>query len=140
MTAGLCLIDTDILSYILKDIEPVCSHCRKYIKDKGRFTISALTYYECIRGYHAVGATKRLEVFKSLLDITDVIYPNQEIFEKAAELYGVLRKKGILPGEFDILIAATAIVGGFILVTNNEKHYKSISNYFPLKIKNWMKS
>jgi tRNA(fMet)-specific endonuclease VapC len=108
------------------------------LKQHQKFTISWITYYECSRGYRAVGANKRLQVFEGLLEITDVIYLNKTILDKAGEIYGVLKKKGLLPGELDILIGATAIVNDQTIVSNNLKHYKVIQNYFPLKIKNWM--
>lgn len=138
MTADLCLIDTDTLSYILKRIEPAYQQSRKYLEENKKFSISCITYYECQRGYKAVGATKRLEVFIKLLDITEVIYLDGEILDKASEIYGLLKKEGLLPGEFDILIAATALVQNLNIVTNNEKHFKVIKNHFPLKIKNWL--
>lgn len=139
MSEKLCLIDTDILSYILKDFAPAYQQSIEYLKKQNKITISCITYYECLRGYQAVGATRRLRVFEELLDIIDVIYFNQEIFNKAADVYGVLKRKGLLSGEFDILIAATALVHDFTLITNNEKHYYVIGEYFPLRIDNWMK-
>jgi tRNA(fMet)-specific endonuclease VapC len=135
----LSLIDTDILSYVLKRKEPVYQNSIKYLKKFSRFKISCITYYECLRGYKAVGATKRLEVFQKLLQITDVIYLDKPILDKAGEIYGVLKTKGLLKGEFDLLIGTTAIVNQMKIVTNNEKHYQPLKDYFNLEVKNWMK-
>jgi tRNA(fMet)-specific endonuclease VapC len=132
------LIDTDILSYILKGISPAYQQSCEYLKQNQRFSISCITYYECSRGYRSIGANKRLEVFEELLNITDVVYLDKPILDKAGEIYGVLKKKGLLPGELDILIGATAIVNNLTLVSNNLKHYKVIQEHFPLKIENWM--
>lgn len=139
MAEELCLIDTDILSYILKRQEPAYKKSCEYLKQHEKFIISCLTYYECFRGYKAVGATRRLQVFQELLNLTEVLYFEQEILDKAGEIYSVLKNKGLLPGEFDILIGATAIVHDLVLITNNEKHYKPMREHFSLKIKNWMK-
>jgi predicted nucleic acid-binding protein len=138
MIGELCLLDTDILSYILKQQEPVCQVSRAYLKRHHRFTISCLTYYECTRGYKAVGATKRLQVFQELLNFTEIVYLNQTILDKSGEIYSKFKPKGIVIGEFDLLIGATAIVHGLTLVTNNEKHYEPIKAHFPLKMSNWM--
>jgi hypothetical protein len=73
MTGELCLIDTDILSYILKRLEPAYQQSCQYLKKHKKFTISCLTYYECFRGYKAVSATKRMQVFKEFLDLTEVL-------------------------------------------------------------------
>lgn len=140
MIEELCLIDTDIFSYILKRLEPAYQQSREYLKKHNIFTISCLTYYECFRGYKAVGATKRLQIFKEFLNLTEVFYLNQEILDKAGEIYSILKSEGKLIGEFDILIGATGIVNDLTLVTNNERHYESIKEHFPLKINNWMKA
>jgi tRNA(fMet)-specific endonuclease VapC len=47
-----------------------------------------------------------------------------------------LRKAGELIDDFDILIGATAVANNMILVTENEKHLKRISN---VVIENWIK-
>lgn len=90
-------------------------------------------------GYKAVGATKRLQNFKEFLNLTEVLYLDQEILDKAGEIYSTLKNEGKLIGEFDVLIGATAIVHDLTLVTNNERHYESIKEYFSLRINNWMK-
>jgi predicted nucleic acid-binding protein len=92
MTEESCLIDTDILIYILKRKEPAYQRSREHLAQHKKFTMSCLTYYECLRGYKAIGATKRLQVFRELLDITEVLYLDQTILDKAGEIYGVLRR------------------------------------------------
>ena len=139
MNEPLCLIDTDIFSYILKRMEPAYYHSREYLQQHRRFTISCLTCYECSRGYKAIGATKRLQVFKEYLILTDVLYLDQLILDKAAEIYGVLKPKGIFPGEFDVLIGATALIHKMSVVTNNEDHYEGMKRHFSLDVQNWMK-
>jgi tRNA(fMet)-specific endonuclease VapC len=133
-----CLLDTDMLSYILKELAPVYQISREYLRKYEAFTISCITYYECLRGYRAIGATKRLEDFYRLLIFTEVLYLDRPIFDTASDMYGILKKQGTLPGELDILVAATAIEHDHILVTNNEKHYKPIQAHFPLHVCNWM--
>lgn len=132
-----CLIDTDILSYILKKKEPTYQKAFDYLNIHKKFTISCITYYECIRGYKAINASKRLEVFEEFLTITEIVYLDDRIINKASEIYGLLKNKGELIGEFDILIGATSLVHNFILVTNNERHYHPLQRYFSLKSVNW---
>lgn len=134
-----CLLDTDILSYILKEHAPAYQVSQEYLQKHREFTISCLTYYECLRGYKAIGATKRLEKFYHFLIFTDVIYLDRVIFETASDIYATLKQHGTLPGDFDILIAATSLVYELIIVTNNEKHYRPIQAHFPVTIQNWMK-
>lgn len=137
MNGRSCLIDTDILSYILKRKEPVYNNACKYLHSNKNFTISCITYYECLRGYKAVNALKRLQVFYEFLDITNILYLDHSVIEKASEIYGFLKQKGKITGEFDTLIGATAIVYNLTLITNNQKHYQSFEKYFSLKLGNW---
>lgn len=137
MNDKLCLIDTDILSYILKRKENVYQNAINYLKINNKFTISCITYYECFRGYKAVSATRRLQIFHEFMNIANVLYLDQSILEKAGEIYAFLKQKGKLPGEFDILIGATALSHNLVLVTNNEKHYRSLEERFPLRLENW---
>jgi tRNA(fMet)-specific endonuclease VapC len=57
-----------------------------------------------------------------------------------AEEYAIrktqLRSSGIMIDEFDLLIAATALSGNYILVTDNLKHFQRFEN---LKVENWIK-
>lgn len=46
-----------------------------------------------------------------------------------------LRKKGIMISDFDLLIGCTAVEKGLIMITENVKEFKRISN---IKIENWI--
>lgn len=134
-----CLLDTDIVSYMLRHKSPAYETSLEYLRLHESFTISVLTQYECLRGLKAVGATKRLWEFQGFLAVTDIIKCEQGIIRIASDLYGTLKNHGKLPGEFDILIAATALYEERTLVTNNEKHYRAIQESFPLNVWNWNK-
>lgn len=62
----LSLIDTDALSYILKRKEPAYQNSLHYLQKFGGLKISCLSYYECRRGYQAIGATKKVADFPRL--------------------------------------------------------------------------
>ncbi len=133
-----CLLDTDTFSYIFRGQEPVYTVSMYYLQRYEEFTISCMTFYECLRGHLANKATKRLDDFYSLLMFADIVYLDRPIIETAAEMYGTLKPKGALPGDADILIAATALTHGKIVVTNNKKHYAAIQEHFALDVENWM--
>ena len=136
---NLALIDTDILIEILRKKEPAYLRAINYLKKYGEFNISCLVYYECLRGLKTINAPKKLLAFNKLMEITNIIFLDKEIFDKASEIYAFLKSKGELKGEFDILIGTTALVKDLSLVTNNERHYEPLKNYFGLRIQNWMK-
>jgi tRNA(fMet)-specific endonuclease VapC len=138
MNAPICLLDTDTLSYLLKQMQPAYDKGCIYLAQTGKFTISCITYYECIRGYHAIGATKKLAVFYELMPLIEVIYLDESILQKAADIYAYLKQQGRPTGEFDLLIGATALVKNMTLTTNNVKHYQFLREAFGLTIENWM--
>ena len=60
----------------------------------------------------------------------------EQVIDQAAEIWAELRKRGELILDADILIAATALVNGCGLVTNNERHFRRVTG---LTVENWMK-
>ncbi len=138
MIADLSLIDTDILSYILKRLEPAYTRSQVYLQDHQKFAISSLTYYECVRGYKAVKATRRLQVFYEFLELTEMLELDQRVLDQAVDVYAELRPRGIFPGELDVLIGTTALVHGLPIITNNIDHYQPLHDYFGLTLDNWM--
>jgi tRNA(fMet)-specific endonuclease VapC len=134
-----CLIDTDILISILRQEEPVYQQSLDYLEKFGMFKISSISYYECLRGYKSIGAIRKLKIFEKFLEIVDVINLDLKIMNKASEIYSLLKPKGLLKGEFDLLIGSTALAHNLKIVTNNEKHFEPLKKYFDLEIENWMK-
>ncbi|MGA9924358.1 MAG: hypothetical protein WBQ29_13240 [Isosphaeraceae bacterium] len=56
------LLDTDIFSDITKGVNPtVASHATAYRKAFSRYTISAVTFMEVIRGYQKKQAARQLQ-------------------------------------------------------------------------------
>jgi predicted nucleic acid-binding protein len=60
---------------------------------------------------------------------------DREILGTASIIFSNLQKKGITIEDNDILIGAYCLCHDLTLVTNNERHFKHISN---LKIANWL--
>ncbi len=135
---NLSLIDTDILIFLLKNNKNVIERSKEYQQEFGQLKISELTYYECLRGYKNNKSTKKLELFLKLIEMIEVIPLTKNIYNKASEIYVKLRKNGFPTGEFDLLIATTAIENDLSIVTNNTKHYIKIKEFFNLKIDNWL--
>jgi len=139
MKDNLTLIDTDILIFILKMNETAIKCSREYQAKNGRLKISELTYYECLRGYKSSNSTTKMKLFFELVNEMEIFPLDRAIFNKASEIYAKLREVGFLTGEFDLLIASTALINDFKLITNNTKHYLKIREIFGLKLDNWIK-
>ena len=130
------VLDTDILTAILRRNPTAIPNARAYLAEHGRFHLSIITRYEILRGLKANNATRQAASFETFC-FRNVILPlTDEAITKATEIYAELSARGELIGDADILIAASAIVHGFGVVTNNERHFQRISD---LHVENWLK-
>jgi predicted nucleic acid-binding protein len=66
-------------------------------------------------------------VFRQFLRRVDVLPLNRSIMRRFAQVRGELRRRGQLVGDPDLLIAATALHHGLVLVTNNRRHFERIA-------------
>lgn len=130
------LLDTDILSAVMRQQPAAMSRARAYLAEQPHLTFSIITRYEILRGLYAKNATAQLEAFDKLCHVSVIIPLTDAIIVRAAAVYADLYQRGSLIGDADILIAATALEQGLTVVTNNESHYKRIAG---LQLENWLK-
>lgn len=129
------LLDTDTLSAVMRQDAHAVAHARIYLAVHGRFTFSLITRYEILRGLHAKRATAQLAAFDRLCATSTIVPITEAIVGRAATIYADLHQRGLLIGDADILIAATSLEQGLILVSNNERHYRRIEI---LQLMNWL--
>jgi len=130
------LLDTNICIYIIKQ-KP------KSVFDKfkslpiGDIGISTITLAELQYGVRKSSNPRKnqqaLEKFLTPLEIEDFKYFSSIEY---GNIRAELEKNGTPIGPFDTLITAHAKSNDYILVTNNEKEFKRISD---LKTENWTK-
>ena len=130
------LLDTDMLSAIMRNNAAAVSKARAYLAEHERLSFSMITRYEILRGLKAKRAARQAEAFERFCASSEVLYLTDADIVKAAEIYADLRSRGALVGDADILIAATALVSGAGLVTNNEDHFNRIDG---LRVENWLR-
>ena len=136
MPPGKALLDTDILLSIMQKNPSSLAKAQDYLAIHGHFTFSVITKYEILRGLNAVGAAKQAGLFEKFCQDCEILDLGDKAADKAAEIYADLKAGGSLIGDADILIAASALVGGLGVVTNNEGHFRRING---LRVENWMK-
>ena len=84
------------------------------------FALSAITVLEFLEGYPQTADGQRfLSPFPALAVTTEVAIIGSRIRRS-------LRQRGEMIGDFDILIAATALHVGLPLVTDNARHFSRI--------------
>lgn len=129
-----CLLDTDILSELLKGHPTVKVHAADYLSEHGCLTFSQITQYEILKGLESKKALKQLEAFRIFCQSNVVVPLTESAILQAAKIYAELREAGHLITDADILVAAIALSNQLILVTNNTAHFNRIKG---LTIQNW---
>jgi tRNA(fMet)-specific endonuclease VapC len=80
---------------------------------------------------------KNLEAIEEFISHLEVLPYDAKASQHYGQIRAALEKKGEIIGENDIHIAAHAISQGLILVSNNLKEFKRVSN---LTLENWVTS
>ena len=129
------MLDTDMFSFVVDGRHPEVR--RKVAKKQNAVSISVLTLAEALFG----ARKKNSQRLESLVGMFRELFPVVPWSENAAEAYALIRTQletsGSPIGEMDMLIAASAIAGGYVLVTNNIRHFQRIQG---LAIENWVAS
>jgi len=128
------LLDTDVLSRLMRQTPSVVDRARDYLADHSRLSIFLITRFEILRGLKASGATTRLAAFDAFCAANEVLPVDDSVVARAAEIYADLYGRGQLIPDADILIAATAPENGLVLATNNLRDFSRIP---ALQIDNW---
>jgi tRNA(fMet)-specific endonuclease VapC len=125
----LALLDTDILSEIMKGRDSnVEKKAKDYLKTYGQFRFSVITRYEILRGLKVKQAVRQITIFEDRCKKSYVYPLTDNIIVQASDIYAYLYQQGLLISDADILIAATALVHNFILITGNVEHFNRIPN------------
>jgi len=133
------LLDTDILSEILKGKSPVvAAKAATYLAQQGCFTTSAVTVAEIVYGFHRVGREDRVAQFESSLDAAEVLPLDDAAARLAGRINADLERTGRIIGMPDVLIAAIALRNGLQIVTGNVEHFEQVrSAGYDLYVDNW---
>lgn len=89
--------------------------------------ISIITFGEIYEGIYYSRDPERAENgFRNFLRGVEVLPLNRTTMKCFARIRGDLRRRGNLISDPDLLIAATALTRGLILVTRNRRHFQPI--------------
>ncbi len=129
------LLDNNIVSASLKQNIKINLKLQKVSGFKFDIFISGITYYEIQRGLLRTNATKKLALFEQFCqDYPILVLDDLRIFQKASEIHADLTRQGRIIQDADILIAATAMIHGLILVS----HDSDLTRVKDLQLENWL--
>lgn len=118
------LIDSDVLIHFLKG-EPTAVKTITKLQ-KHPLYVSIISVGEILEGLLETKNKRKLVSFKELLKTLTVVNIDFKVIEKFASVRKLLRKKGMLIDNFDLLIASTCLAYDLSLVTKNTGHFKRI--------------
>ncbi|MCI5150137.1 MAG: type II toxin-antitoxin system VapC family toxin [Candidatus Electrothrix sp. MAN1_4] len=128
------LLDTCICIYLMNKRPPqVIRRFRRY--QAGDIGISVITASELQYGVmKSSRKEKNQERLDAFLAPFDILPYDIEVIRAYGGIRAELEKTGQIIGSLDMLIAAQALSGNLILITNNEKEFRRIPD---LRIENW---
>ena len=127
-------LDTNIISYMLRQDEQVCERYLMESLNGHECIIPPVAYYEIKRGLLATNATAKAQYFVILCQEFEVGEMSALAWDEAARLYAICRQMGAPVEDADLFIAAFCMVNDYTLVTNNVRHFEHING---LKLVNW---
>ena len=130
------LLDTDTIIYCLNGVPEVVRSFESHAADPK--ALSVITYGELV--YGAVKSSRSVENLarvRRTVELFPVIEVSQAVMDAFGSLKVKLERAGKKVDDFDLVIASTALMLNYKLVTNNEKHFRHIPG---LLIENWAKA
>ncbi len=126
------MLDTDISSYII--MRRPATLIERFEMHADSLCVSVMTAAELRFGAEKAGRPKLVELVEAYLDRLAILDWTNEVSGYYARIRSQLERSGRPIGNMDLLIASHAVSQGSTLVTNNLKHFSSVSG---LKVEVW---
>ena len=127
-------LDSNIISYVLKDDKTVIERYREEAMNGNEFVMPPIVYFEVKCWLLERGAVKKQAEFHQMCKIISIGELNEKSLDIAAQLFVQARKRGKPVDNSDLLIAAFCLINDYTLITNNMRHFEDIDG---LKLINW---
>jgi predicted nucleic acid-binding protein len=128
------LLDSNIVSYLLREVEPVGSHYSRAAADGAVFLLSPIVDYEIRRYLTLKSASRSLARYEALTRSWLPVTLDMADWHHAADLWAERHRQGQAIADADLLIAVSVLKAGAVLVSNNGRHFGG----FGFEVRNWM--
>lgn len=128
------VLDTNTISYFLRGDEQVKQQADTALDKGHELIIPKIVDYEVQRGLVAGRKDRILREYMAFRNTMEVGVIDDDIWQKAVEVYASLSQKGKPIGDGDTLIAAFCLAHGYTVVTNNVSDFERVDG---LDIVNW---
>ena len=126
------LLDTDSVSFALRGHGGVGARIRAC--NPSDICMSAITLAELRYGADRKGSRKLHGLIDTFAAAIEVVSFDEAAAAEFGRIGSILAERGTPIGEFDVLIAAHAVVLRCTLVTNNVRHFSKVPG---LSVDNW---
>src|SRR5688572_19671085 len=97
------LLDSDILSAVMRRDAEALARSHQYLSEFAQLSFSLITRFEILRGLKAKRATVSVEKFDRFCATCEIVSISAEIVVRASDIYADLYQRGQLIGDADIL-------------------------------------
>ena len=131
------ILDTDFIIGYLREAPKIIEILSNYEENKTDLKTTIINVGELYKGaYLSAKVIENIEKIDKFIKKVEILDLNIEIMKIYAKISADLRKKGIIIGDYDELIASITIHHNETLVTRNVRHYERIPK---LSFQNWEK-
>jgi tRNA(fMet)-specific endonuclease VapC len=129
------ILDTNIISYYFNANDIIKEKILEIIDNGEEIGTTVINVYELLKGFKWKNNKRKENQLKDFLEDVVIYTIDDDVINRASDLYADLRKKGKTIGDADIFIAAIVMRHDGTLISNNTKHYEDIDH---LKLMNWL--
>ena len=132
--AATVILDTNVLSYLARSDPGVEASFASWLTAGNGIVLSRVSVYEFRRGVYSGSVSPRESQAGELFLVNfAVIEVDEHTWDLAAEIWGAMSRSGNKTRRMDsdILIAATALRGGYEIATRNVKDFQRIVEVRP---------
>lgn len=132
------LLDTNIISHLIKSNEAVWQHLRQVAINQ--VAMSAVTYAEVQFGFAKMPqAVKQKAIFNELLNFIVVLPFDDAVGNSYGIFKAALQQQGKNLAALDLMIAAHAYHVGAVLVTNDQAFFQAVGVIDGFRAEDWTK-